>query len=795
MNQIILKTTPILKISVLFIGGLLFARYIEIPTDHVFIATVAVTIASIAMLCGIKKSSNIVNYFILLAIFLSGIIRFQITANLRPQHHIINFTDGENPVNICGRVANFPIQKDKSTQLEITTEQISQHGKLSNTCGNILVYCKSFQIYLQRGDAISCSGVLCKPRSERNPGEFNYREYLEANKIYAIMYVKHDSAIQILPAQNKKFFFTKLLNGSRNYFEYIIDRAYSGQNRALLTGLILGERSEISLDIKEAFSKIGVMHVLAVSGLHVGFIIIIFSTLFRLLRVPFQINNILTICCILFYMFIVGFMPPVVRASITSVLYLMGIILHRQSNLINLIATAALIILLINPLQLYQASFQLSFIAVVSIVYLYRILKNVFNKFSWTYHFKKFKISNYFFQLFLVSLAASCGTMPLIIFYFEKLPLMAMFINILVIPLVGIIIALGFVYAAIVFVYPPLADLIASSNDMLLTFLIEFITKLAEFPFSYIPIYGLNFFHILLIYLVLLMFFHINQKKCQKALIYILLISLNIIVWRDTDSSSRWLTVIFFDVGDGDAALIEFPDKKRMLIDGGNQVLMFNAGQRHIFPYLKRHHIKEVETILLSHPDTDHLGGIPYLLNRIPVNRVIDNGTKRNSWVFERYLTLIDSLNIFHDTVFAGERIDSATNVGMFVLHPIAQEIHGDINNLSLVVKIIYGEISFLFTGDIEHPVEQRLLRYGNLLKSNVLKVPHHGSNSSSTLNFLKLVNPKYAIISVGEFNKFNHPSPKVLDRLRSLQIQTIRTDVNGAAIFRTDGKKLERLR
>ena len=150
-------------------------------------------------------------------------------------------------------------------------------------------------------------------------------------------------------------------------FEQSIDKAFDGQSRAILKGLILGERGEITPEIKEAFSKTGFMHGLAVSGLHVGFIVLIFSTIFKLLQIPYRPNLLLTMFSALFYMFLIGFKPPVVRATIIIELYLLGLILQRRSNPLNLLATAALIILMINPLELFQASFQLSFVAVLSI--------------------------------------------------------------------------------------------------------------------------------------------------------------------------------------------------------------------------------------------------------------------------------------------------------------------------------------------------------------------------------------------------------------------------------------------
>jgi len=256
--------------------------------------------------------------------------------------------------------------------------------------------------------------------------------------------------------------------------------------------------------------------------------------------------------------------------------------------------------------------------------------------------------------------------------------------------------------------------------------------------------------------------------------------------------------VVFFDVGQGDAALVKFPNGKNMLIDAGPNLVGFDAGKYFLLPYFKRNGIKRINTVVLSHADNDHIGGMPTLFRNVKIDQLFDTGLYHSSQVCSTYQFLIDSLQMDHQIVNHVSHLKNFKNYGVYLLHPNLEfwkKYNKDVNNSSVIVKIVYGKKSFLFTGDIEEEAEDILVNYGDLLKADVLKIPHHGSKTSSTMDLLKLVNPHHAVISLGKNNKFKFPSPSVIKRLSELNISFIRTDKNGAAVFRTDGEKLERLR
>jgi competence protein ComEC len=224
----------------------------------------------------------------------------------------------------------------------------------------------------------------------------------------------------------------------------------------------------------------------------------------------------------------------------------------------------------------------------------------------------------------------------------------------------------------------------------------------------------------------------------------------------------------------------------------------FDAGEFFIMPYLKRERINRLNTVVVSHSDNDHIGGIPSILRNLPVDRVFDNGLFNESSICSTYQVIIESFGIDYQVAQAGYQLTELENCGIYFLHPgkaFVSQFKDDINNCSVVVKIIYGDRSFLFTGDIGSEAENVMLSYGELLKADVLKVAHHGSRTSSTEEWLKFVQPEFAVISVGKNNRFNFPAPSVLKRFDQVGIKTIRTDLNGAVVFRTDGKQLEMIR
>ncbi|MFQ5771955.1 MAG: ComEC/Rec2 family competence protein, partial [bacterium] len=295
----------------------------------------------------------------------------------------------------------------------------------------------------------------------------------------------------------------------------------------------------------------------------------------------------------------------------------------------------------------------------------------------------------------------------------------------------------------------------------------------------------------------LLLIINLNSKKARRWLLIYALILVNLFVWKESAGNSHDLKVVFFDVGQGDAALLNFPNGKTMLIDGGPRTFQYDAGKSVIARHLKREAVDKIDALVLSHAHTDHIGGFLHILRNFKVREVWDNGQAEESEIYEEYLSLIDSLNIKRRILRTGNLLEDFNPVKIFVLHPTEEFLAQNrfsINDGSLVLKISYGEVDFLFVGDVEINGELNFLTYDNLLASEVLKVGHHGSRTSSSQLLLSKIQPKITIISVGEFNKFNHPHREALQRLNAVGAKVLRTDQNAAVILKTDGKEFKQI-
>lgn len=793
-----LKTKPAFKLLLPFMFGLTLNYFFELNPKILFsLLFLLFVLVAVSFSKRLKLYSIVINLIFIAALILGGALRHSLVTNYFPKNHIKYFMDSNQRLKIVGQVCGYPNQKIKNIEVELRIDSLIFNQKAYSTTGKVLLKIKDVYYQPRFGDSLQLFAKLRAPNGERNPGEFNYRRFLASREIYGLVSISKNQEIQkITPATG--FSSERLFCTIKAKIIGQINQLYSNQAGALIKGLILGERGEIPAELRESFVKSGVIHALAISGLHVGYILIILFAIFGMLRVPPRAKIVLVLVGILFYNLLVGFKPPIVRASLMATIFLIGKLLQKQTDMLNIISIAALIILLIKPVELFQASFQLSFCAILSIVYLYRRLKIIFEKSQLIRKFKQNKICEYIYSLFLVSLAAQLGTFPIVVYYFHRVPVISIVVNLLVIPIVGIVIAYGFTSIIFSFIYFPLAQLFSLTNTLILNFLLFVINSASQLFFSSFDFVSIGNTAIFLYYLFLWLLLNLNKKPVRKYAVFLILVAANFFVWKSVLQKSDWLEVIYFDVGQGDAALVKFPNGQNLLIDAGPNIADFDAGKYFLLPFFKRNDITCLNTVILSHTDNDHIGGMPTIFRNVQVNRLFDTGMYHHSSICSTYSFVIDSLNLAHHILSQPASLAQNKNYGVYALFPNKTSLRdcpNDVNNNSIVVKIVYGKNSFLFTGDIEREGENILSQYGNLLQSDVIKIPHHGSKTSSTLTLLNAVKPQFAVISLGKNNKFNFPSQNVIERLHHLNIAAIRTDENGAVIFRTNGKTLKRIR
>jgi len=256
------------------------------------------------------------------------------------------------------------------------------------------------------------------------------------------------------------------------------------------------------------------------------------------------------------------------------------------------------------------------------------------------------------------------------------------------------------------------------------------------------------------------------------------------------------LTLTFFDVGQGDAALLKTPNDKHILIDAGVWSPGYNSGKSLILPHLQSSGIEKLDAIILSHPHADHIGGIIDLIEEIPVDVIYNSGYEYDSKLYQSYLELAKNKSVPTKSLVAGDTLNIDPSILFLVLGPDGHTYNSDPNEHSVVLNVIYGESEFLFTGDAGEDQEERLIHaYSDLLDTDILKVGHHGSRTSSSLPFLKTVTPDIAVVSLAERNRFRHPHKEALARLKHSNAELLFTSFERAIILESDGTAIRRVR
>lgn len=801
----LLHTRPVTKVTVLYVAGILLGRHASVPVVPLFAAALIVSILAAV----ISRSSNErqqiwLALLISIAVTLGGVLKITVDRRLLPDTHVVRLTESRERIALHGTVTSAPRIAEYGLRFIFRSEGVYRESSHSSAEGDVLVFLRlrddpgPSMPEIAYGDRLMLHGRLERPSTARNPGEFDFRSFLEVNGIYATISIRDAEDVQRLGSGGGGWFQRALLVPIRRQFVELVDTTIEGDEAEFFKGLVIGDRQGISTEWKEAFIDAGVMHVLAVSGLHVGIVAGMFFAFAGLIRLPRFWRIAATVVGLVFYAALTGFAPPVLRATIMAVVVLFGSLLERRVDPYHSLAAAALIMLFVDARQLFDPGFQLSFAAAFSIIYTYPKWSEMSSRLPTA--FKKNVLLKGGVNLIVLSLAAQLGTLPFILLYFGKLSVVALAVNLVVLPLVALTIPLGFLMLLSNLLSPSLAGLYGEAARLLLSLMMFAVSVAAHFRWSSVTLPALGTNAVFCYYGLLLSAIRWNFRLARRTAVFVTLASLTIVIWTVdvTAIRSRTMSVTVLDVSQGDAIYVEFPFGQTMLIDAGPRSLHSDAGKERIVPFLEKRGIQFIDAVILTHPHSDHLGGLATILSSVRVGRVVYSGRHVESDAFERFVAAARSYSVPLQTVEAGDTLDGFTMARCYVLHPAFESLDqsfrrlgSSLNDGSVVLKLLYGKTSFLFAGDVERNGERQLLgRYGNFLDSDVLKVAHHGSESSSTQSFLGIVSPHTAIVSVGRFNLFGHPSQDVLSRLREQNIQVHRTDLEGAVVVHSDGER-----
>jgi competence protein ComEC len=789
------KDYPIIKFTIGFIVGIILHQFINAESWLLIIVIISFTLI---YFFNKKLLSSSYNFIPLIFLYLSYIVTGLLIAELQSNEFTSVFEKyyKEKNSKLYGEVISVELAKDYEIEFKVRIDSLTLADSLYRN--QELLICKlrndssdrkNFYESINPGNKVFLTGNYQKGREDRNPGEFNYHKYLKIKSISGIFTIYDTDSAKIV--NDSRNIFKSLLFSVRKSIDTKIKELHNQETAALLRGLILADRSEISFETKTEFINTGVIHVLAVSGLHVGYILIILVFAFG--RFGIYTRATLTVLALLFFMMLTGASPSVTRATIMSIVIIIAFITNRSTNLLNSVSLAAIVILLIKPDEIYNPGFQLSFSAVISIGVIYPVFQKSVNSFR-----IKSKLIKNIFLFAAVSLSAQIGTLPFTLAYFSKLSVIALLANLIVIPAVGIILAIGIITIITGYFFNFAAVYFAVANDLLTFVLTKIITFAGKLDFSFLWIRNYSLFDSLIYYgfLSIVLLAYYNSKKFLFKLSITLIAFASIIIYSSFDDSDFFaknkLSVLMIDVGQGDSFLIKFPNGKTALIDAGEANPFLDNGERVIMPLLDYLGIDKIDYGFISHLDLDHYGGFISLIysGRIKeVYRPLPDSTKK-SLRLEKFLKDMRLKTNHYD-----KSVLEIGNTKVYILNDpySTQYKYLSSNDKSGILKVVYGNNSFLFVGDCEYQGEYYLAaNFSRILDSDVLKVGHHGSETGSSENFLKLVLPKIALISAGIKNKFDHPSEKVIDNLNRINSKILRTDHSGAVLLQSDGNEIK---
>lgn len=774
---------PLPIILALYIIGIIYGKFISI--DLIFIFSTIILLITISIISFVKQW-NITTALLLLIIFLIGIFNYNLNSNPIGANHIANFMEDKKSTIICTVLDKEYYPNQDKISFKVKVSQIERGDFSIRTQGLILVNTYLDDSPYEYGDVLKIKGKLEKPIGQKNFGEFDYELYLAREKIFTYINIWQEKDIQKI-GENDSNFLVSFSLSARDKIKEITKQTLPPPYNYLLVGMLLGEKSFIPSHLKEIFAEAGIMHILAVSGLHVGIIAMALLALLSMLKLPKKFKLFILILILITYASITGFRPSVLRATIMFILLIGGKLINRSRNLNISLFFAAFLILLLNPLILYDAGFLLSFIVTFFIINLSPILQGLLSK-----------IVVWIKNPLAVSTAAWVGIFPLSAYFFSKVSIISIISNIFIIPLTGIAVILGFITFFIGLMSISLAGLFANLNYLILNLITLIAKSFSSLPFAFIYVAQPSVTVIILYYLTVFFIIEIFYKKTlspkikKKAILIVLSVTLLIIIVQVFYPADN-LKVNFINVGEGDCILIEAPNKINILIDGGGTPQSdFDVGNKIVIPYLRRKGINEIDLLILTHPHLDHLEGLLPILKEFKVDMVLDSGLLCDSSEYKEFISLILEKGISYHKAKAGDNFIFSNNLEIFLLNPLYDSDfyeESDFNNASIVVKLFYKNADFLFTGDIEEAAEKKLLVWQNILQSDILKVAHHGSSTSTNLEFLDKVNPNIAVITVGK-NHFGHPSQKIIERLEDKNIQIYQTDEDGTVIIRTNGQE-----
>lgn len=715
----------------------------------------------------------------------------------------------DRPVTLSGVVRGAPERSDSTTRATVTVDSLRTSSTTHAVTGRVRVTLQP-PLWenisdpfprLYEGDYVHLRGTLRTPSEQRNPGGFDYAAYLSRRGVCCLLHVDDPGAVRV--RRRASSLGTAFVVDVRQHIREQIARYVPSEGgRAVLRALLLADRSGISDAQQERFARTGLMHLLAVSGLHVFLVGMVLYTLLQpvlmRLRLRWMVveagRALLTIGVLGGYLLITGARPSVVRAVVMSTLLIGGILFQRSAHPLNTLGVAVLLLLGMRPPALFDAGFQLSVTAVTGIIVLHPRFREWCPP-SWT----SSTPGDWLTSTVTTSAAATIGTAPVLFFHFGWVSFAGLVLNVFAIPCTGLALSASIVMTLLGGLWPLAGAAFGSGADLFVQGLLFSAQEgMSWLGWAGVRMSGPSGWTLGAMGAGIFALAQWPRPRHRWRGILCALVLATGGVWSESvvRTADPTLDVLFFDVGQGDAVLVTTPTGRRMLVDTGAFSLSGVAASFSVLPYLQQKGIDSLDVVVITHPDADHLGGLPSILKEVAVDRVVHSGQVVDTDLFHRTRRRLQKNEVTMRKAVRGDSVSLGTCAHVQILgppsHPRRQGIESE-NGQSVVLRLVYGDTAVLLPGDIEAPAEKNLVNvYGSQLKSDVIKVPHHGSSTSSTEEFVEATVEKDdtdVVVSVGRSNRFGMPDTTVMSRWRSTGARVHSTARDGAHWFRTNGE------
>lgn len=742
---------------------------------------------------------------------LAGLLLWTVAAS-SPSEAPLHLMAGPNPVTVVATIVEPVRHQPHRSVMIVAIEKVGLGSPAKPAEGLARLSWREPDRVFHRGDRITFTTRLRAPSGTLNPGGFNYAAYLKRRDIQAVASVSGAGRISLVDSGRNRIRWAAwhVIDGWRDRIRRAAMATLEGSALGIYLGIIIGERGLFTPELRAQFMATGTVHILSISGSHLGLIALLSFFLFRqaccrlpvgwLLALsrritPSRLAALLTIPPVTFYTLLAGGEVATVRSLVMILVALLAVWLGHAKHLLHALAAAALLILVQNPQALLDISFQLSFVSVLTIGVILRRSEASGRDDVPTAASLRTTAGRWLRDYAWMTGGVTLATLPLVAYYFNQIPWLGLVGNLFVVPFTGfILVPLGLASAFTVLCLGGDTLPFGGLNQALLDLMSGAVHWVARIPGAEWHVASPSVPAIALFYTFLMVACTagLGSRFRYGATLGAMLL----VVWWSWSPRAapdgETLRVTFLDVGQGDATVIELPDGRTILIDAGAAYEVLDMGRAVVGPYLWDRGIRHLDLVIGTHPQLDHVGGLPWILRTFGVEQYWSSGVPRDAAFYQRLRRSIHARGLMERRAVEGRVLVSSEHCRLTALNPPVLNPRGTglgrhrssgslLNNLSVVTRLDCGPHSFLFAADVESGAMARLSKEGTSLKARVIKVPHHGARSSLNDQWARRVGAEAGVISVGRHNRYRHPASTVLRSYRNAGTTLWRTDQDGA--------------